>query len=117
MISTHEIQQHLRHQLSWKPGWTIEVRETRWEGPEIFICGAEPDTDGMGEMIDLGVNSYLPPFDTLGQFEAWLQRRLDRIAIHESHEWFKRNGKTVFDPHGDPDEYKFDKQQDQGVLS
>src|SRR3954452_22066951 len=105
MISTLEIQQYLRHQLSWKPGWTIEVRETRWEGAEIFIVGPEPDTYSEGE-IDLGVPTYLPPFETLGQFDLWLQKRLDRIAIHESHEWFKRNGKGIFDPHGGPDVYK-----------
>jgi hypothetical protein len=104
LLSTHDLQTHLQR-LSWKPGWRFDIREHPWEGPEVHIVGSEPDTEGMGELVDLGVDSILPVYMSLAEFERWMQKRLDRIAIHESHEWFKRDGVVIFDPHK-PDTYR-----------
>jgi hypothetical protein len=54
-------------------------------------------------MVEVRIRSLIPPMASRWEFERWLAWRLRLVEIHESREWFRRDGKPVFDPHVDPD--------------
>lgn len=98
MLTTEQIREHLTH-LSYKPGWSFEVYDGRWEGQHIAIRGEVEDSYRPGEKTVLDVHSMLPPMTGTGALEAWLIWRLCRLEVHEAREFFKRDGRVLFDPH------------------
>jgi hypothetical protein len=97
MLTTHEIQQHLR-KLSYKENWTFSAYEGRYEGQHIVIRASVPDSYSDGTVV-LDVHSMLPPMRDKRHLEEWLLWRLARIEVHEAREFLKRNGRVLFDPH------------------
>jgi hypothetical protein len=85
--------------LSYRPGWTFAVYPGRYEGPHICICAELADSVRPGHVIAVRIDSQLPPFDDVEQFERWLLWRLAIIESHECREWFKRDGVAIVDPH------------------
>lgn len=85
--------------LSWHPGWTLSVVTDRWEGPVLRVEADTPNSYQSGETVHLDIRSHIPPMASVEQFHTWLAWRLGRIAIHESLEWLRRDGKPLFDPH------------------
>jgi hypothetical protein len=99
VLSVVGMQAHLAR-LSYKPGWSFEVYEGRWEGPHIAIRTEVPDTYNPGETVVLDVHSMLPPMRDRAALEEWLAWRLGRLEVHEMREFLKRDGRVIFDPHG-----------------
>lgn len=98
MLTTPEIQAHL-WRLAYKPGWTFEAYDGRWEGQHIVIRTHVPDTYNEGQTVVLDVHSMLPPMRDTQALEEWLAWRLGRLEQHEMREFLKRDGEVIYDPH------------------
>ncbi len=98
MLTTEQIAAHLKR-LTYKPGWTFEVYQGRWEGHHIVIRTEVPDTYKPGETCVLDVHSFLHPVETVEELERWLMHRIVRLEIHEAREFFKRDNRVLFNPH------------------
>lgn len=78
---------------------TFGVHMSAWEGPYVRILYTLPDNFNPGESVDLGINSFLPPFFDESQIDAWIQWRMWRIEGHEARERFRVHDAIVFNPH------------------
>lgn len=97
MLSVAELAAHLRR-ITYKPGWKLSVREGGWEGTHFRLVATLPNSYGAGR-ITIGVDSMVPPMESVEQFERWIAWRLGRIEVHEMREFLKRDGEVIFDPH------------------
>jgi hypothetical protein len=84
---------------SYRPGWALTVFDHPWDGPTLRVVARVEDSYRPGSMIDLGIDSLIPPMFSSEQFETWLAWRLIRVESHECREWLKKDGKPVFNPH------------------
>ncbi len=100
MLTIQEVEGHLKR-LSYKPGWSFEVYQGKWEGAHIVINTEIDDSYNPGEMVVLDIHSRLPrvAMQNTDTLEDWLAERLAVIEVHEMREFFKRDGKPVFNPH------------------
>lgn len=87
--------------VSYRDGWTFEVRRTRWEGPVLVVRTRQPDSRADDEDVDLGIVSHIPPMPTSGDFRLWLLWRVLRIASHEAREFLRYDGVPIDDPHSE----------------
>jgi hypothetical protein len=99
VLTVEGIRAHLER-LSYKDGWSFDVYEGRWEGPHIVIRTEVEDALLRGRRTVLDVHSMLPPMRDTVALEEWLAWRLGRLEVHEMREFFKRDGRVIFDPHG-----------------
>jgi hypothetical protein len=86
----------------YKPGWSWELREDLWEGPFVRFLVTVDDSYAVEQadgVITLGIDSWLPPQVSEESLRLWLAWRLGRIESHEMREFFKVDGRPVFDPH------------------
>lgn len=97
LLTKEQLENEVAH-LSYKPGWELEIYETPAQGVWLAVHTRQEDAYG-GDKVDLCIESQLPPFRTLEQFREYLRWRLEVIEIHECHEWLKRDGKAMYDPH------------------
>ena len=97
-LPTAALAEHTQR-LTYKPGFTLEVRDGRWEGQHFVINGPVPNAYRPDEQTNLDIHSPLPPMRTLSDYERWIGWRLGRVEHHEMREWFKRDGKPIWDPH------------------
>jgi hypothetical protein len=91
--------QSLACRMTYKPGWTFEVREGAHEGTHLTIKTMVPDAYRPEELTSLNVETFLPPFLTEEQFYNTVLWRIKRIEIHEALEFFRVDGKPWNDPH------------------
>jgi hypothetical protein len=99
VLTVEGIRAHLER-LSYKDGWSFDVYEGRWEGPHIVIRTEVQDASRAARRVVLDVHSMLPPMRDTVALEEWLAWRLGRLEVHEMREFFKRDGRVIFDPHG-----------------
>ena len=100
MLSLSEIE-HILFRVSYKPGWTIRAMQGTFEGVKVQILAQVVDSYNPEATVCLDVWSTLPPIQDEDQFLLWLAWRLKQIEIHEMQEWFKLDGRAVFDPHAE----------------
>lgn len=86
--------------VSYKPGWTIEFHQFPFSDLAWVHIDAEvPDADHPAiYTARINVRAVVPDVplsDTL----TWLSRRLQRIEMHESREFFRWSGRRWDDPH------------------
>lgn len=94
--------EQVRRQMAsytYRPRWTFELIEGHCEGLQTRMVGPVEDSYHPGRTIDLGINDWLPPLATPDDLDRWMAYRCQRIEIHESREWLRRNGVLVNDPH------------------
>lgn len=103
MLSTAEITERVR-QYRYRPGWFLTVVETGFEDPwlRVLATGVMNSYDPQSP-IDLGINSPIPPMETVDQLDRWIVWRLQRIESHEAREWLQVDGRPLFDPHRERD--------------
>lgn len=89
--------------LVYKPGWTITVYETEFQGIWLAVAAEVEDSYHPGDSVPLRIKSPIPPMRSNADFLNWLRWRLERIEVHECHEWLrlKDDGKPLFDPHAE----------------
>src|SRR3954451_23959390 len=97
MLSTTEIRDCLGR-CEYKPGWSWRLREDSWEGLFVRFLVEIDDSYGTGALT-LGIDSWLPPQVSEESLRLWMAWRLGRIESHEMREFFKVDGRPVFDPH------------------
>lgn len=103
MLTLHEVQTELAR-ITYKPGWTLKARQSMFEGVVLrIVAEGLINSYRPKETIDIGIDSFLPPVESVEQLHSWLAWRLDRIESHESREWLKRDGRVLFDPHVTPE--------------
>lgn len=83
--------------VTYKPGWSFEVRTDSHEGMYLRILAPVPD-DPQQEKT-LGINTYLPPFTGTEELARWILWRVERIEVHEARELLRFDGKQVSNPH------------------
>jgi hypothetical protein len=98
LLTVGQMRKLLRN-ITYRPGWTITVREGRFEGPHLTVHAQVENSYRPGETTVLDIHSPIPPMTTAAQFDAFLAWRLGRIECHEMREWLQRDGKPIFDPH------------------
>lgn len=99
VLTAEEINGHLAR-MSYKPGWVFRCYQGRWEGLHVVITTVVADAYKPGETTTLDVHSALPPVETTEELERWIAWRLGRIESHEMREFLKRDGRTIYNPHG-----------------
>lgn len=86
--------------VTYRDGWSFTLAESRHEGPLLRITVAgEPDSRHPGATVDLGIDTYVPPFRDVPAFLDWLLWRLQRVASHEVREFLCYRGALISDPH------------------
>lgn len=100
MLTTAEIQAELRR-VTYQPGWSIHVYDGRHEGQHAVITTDVPDAYNPDQTVRLGIHSPLPPIPDVAYLHAWMVWRLERIASHEVREFYRVDGKCVYDPHAE----------------
>jgi hypothetical protein len=101
VLTSDEIRRFL-NRVSYKPGWEFSVTSTPFEGERLrIVAPGLPDSYEDGRTIDLGVDSYLPWLENTDELARWLFSRVKRIEIHEAMEFFKVDGRIVWDPHAE----------------
>lgn len=99
MLSTDQINAELAR-ISYRPGWSFTAFDDQWEGTKIrIVAKGIPDSYNPGETIDLGIDSFLPPICDEWNLRRWLAWRIQRIEIHEMREFFRLDGRVLWDPH------------------
>jgi len=98
MLSLADIQHCLDH-LSYRPGWSFIAYDSAFEGPWLRIDCEVENSLQPGSNIDQRIETAIPPCTSSYDFERWLIYRLTRIESFEAREWFKRDGKVLYDPH------------------
>jgi hypothetical protein len=85
--------------MSYRPGWVLSVFLDPFEGSCFRVVASVPNAYRPDEPTELRVNSRMPPLADLDALRVWVWHRLDLIERHECREWFKIDGRLVFDPH------------------
>lgn len=100
MMDLRRIQHQLDY-IEYKPGWKLEVYETEAQGLWIAISAELENSYEPGTTVPICVRSPLPPFKDGYELLVWVRQRLERIEVHECHEWLRdvRTHKPFFDPH------------------
>lgn len=100
MLTLPDIQGAL-DRITYRPDWTFTAYEDQWEGPHLLIVAPVPNSYRPTETVDLGIRSPLPPMPDTEALHRWLAWRLGRVENHEMREWFKVDGRPLFDPHAE----------------
>lgn len=90
-------------EYTYRPGWRLIVHDDEFEGSCLWVIAELDNSYQSGSPVQVRVRSLIPPMAGRPEFERWLWWRLSMIEIHESREWFQRDGKPVFDPHAEPE--------------
>lgn len=98
-LTTGVLNNIIKNKVRYLPGWTIKVEEDEFEGQYLVIRADVPDAYHPEQTMTLNIVSHFPPMFDSGNFFDFLSWRLRQIAIHESMEWFRVNGKPWVDPH------------------
>ena len=94
-------------QITYKPGWYI--RTGIEPGRMWFQVGvteeAEISFDPIaGEKVPWrGAKHYLSPHMCRNEIVSDAKHAIDRAEMHETNEWFRYKGKSIYNPHIDPD--------------
>jgi hypothetical protein len=79
--------------------YQFTVYEDRFLGPHLRIVCKTMDTRERGQVIELGVNSRIPPYRKPADYYHWVLWRLCEMAVHETRESFTVDGVLWSDPH------------------
>lgn len=90
-------------QYTYRPGWTLTLWCDDFGRVLFYVVATVPDAYSPEKTTELRITAWVPPMQTPGQFAVWLAWRLREIEFHEAMEFFRRDGKPVFDPHAEPD--------------
>lgn len=103
--ATTWLQQQLAR-YTYKPGWTLEIRNDVQRGPMLRIGYTAPDSRGTDIPVPVSGRFPIPPAfvempSEIGEqeFGAWLGYVLMEAERHESQEWLRRDGTILNDPH------------------
>jgi hypothetical protein len=83
----------------YRPGWTFTVEERGFEDPWLRVIAPVMNAYRPEELVDLGIDSPIPPMADVDALHRWLIWRLERVESHEAREWFRVDGVVLFDPH------------------
>lgn len=86
---------------SYKPKWKISAYETEAQGIWIKFCVEMEDSYHPGKGVQLYIKSPIPPCKDAVALLVWLRWRIERVEVHECHEWLKYGGCVIWDPHAD----------------
>lgn len=100
MLTTAELQDIAGH-VTYRPGWSIRVRDGRYEGQHVVITTVVPDAYDPARQVELDVHSPLPPMRDRTAFLDWLLWRVQRVESHEAREWLRVDGQCWSDPHAE----------------
>lgn len=100
MLSLAELQQ-LADKITYYPGWEIVVRDGKHEGNHLVIRAELMDSTDLTKTVPLDIHSKLPRMRDAEQFYDFVLWRLQRIANHETREFYKVDGVVYDDPHAE----------------
>jgi len=102
MLSLEQLRAVLAR-VSYKPGWSFSLWESRWEGICMGIRFQATDSyaSSPGVGVTINVKTFVPPCPNEQYFLAFLAYRLSRIELHEMREFLKVDGKCLDDPHAE----------------
>lgn len=84
--------------MTFMPGWELSVFLDPFEGPVFRVVAKVPNSYS-DEPVTLQINSRIPWQTSIEDFRLWCLWRCDQIMRHETREWFKIDGKPLYDPH------------------
>ena len=93
--------------VTYKPGWYIRagVEDTRMWYQVGVTEEAEISFDPIaGEKVPWrGAKHYLSEHMCRNEIVTGIKHAIDRAEMHEVNEWFRYKGKSIYNPHLDPD--------------
>lgn len=95
-------------QITYKEGWTIELREDAGGRPYIQISvdeSAEAAKCAFSGKVTpwKGGKRYLSAHMCRQEIVGACLSAIKDAEMHEIHEWFKYKGRAIYNPHLDPD--------------
>lgn len=87
--------------VSYKPGWVIDLC-VPLDVVELRVACTQPDVlTGLPTTVHTVQQLPLDRFNMMSddQVYSWIGTALMRLEEHEFDEWFKVDGRHVFDPH------------------
>ncbi|ASV44385.1 hypothetical protein PBI_SCTP2_370 [Salicola phage SCTP-2] len=89
---------------SYKPGWEIMVKEHETRGVYIQLH----NTQGMCSITSehqpwVSGKRYLSEFMCRQEIVGVVFALIKDAELHEIHEWFRYKGRSIYNPHLDPD--------------
>jgi hypothetical protein len=100
MLTTAQIQTELAR-ITYRQGWTLTAYDGAFEGQHLAIRAVLPNAYRPTETVTVDVHSTLPPIPDVDYLHRWLIWRICRIESHEAREFFRVDGKPLFDPHAE----------------
>lgn len=94
-------------QVSYKPGWYF--RAGIENGRMWFQVGVTDEAEISFDPIEgkkvpwRGAKHYLSPHMCRNEIITGVKHAIDRAEMHEVNEWFRYKGKSIYNPHLDPD--------------
>ena len=93
--------------ITYKPGWYFRVGVE--EGRMWFQVGVTEEAEISFDPIEgkkvpwRGAKHYLSPHMCRNEIVTGVKHAIDRAEMHEVNEWFRYRGKSIYNPHLDPD--------------
>lgn len=102
MTASELVQEVARY--SFMPGWRLRVQfsgpqETGMPMARLVVETMMPDSYRLGVEGPFRSIHMVPPYVEPEMFPHWMLHAFEHIVIHECHEWLKRDGVHVRDPH------------------
>lgn len=107
--------------IKYKPGWTVRVAEDFRPYIQIIVDSrAEASTDVItGTRVGWrGAKHYLSPHMCRQEVVGTIFGAIEAAELHEMREWFRYRGRSIYNPHMDPDQlHKMMATQGLGAMS
>lgn len=93
--------------ITYKPGWYFRAGVE--EGRMWFQVGVTEEADISFDPIEgkrvpwRGAKHYLSPHMCRNEIVTSVKHAIDRAEMHEVNEWFRYRGRSIYNPHLDPD--------------
>jgi hypothetical protein len=104
-VTLADVEELITH-VQMQPGWQMTAELGNHEGPWLRVY--DPDVPNSYGGSPTYLDIHIPIRDILAirgltrdQFYDWLHSRLERLAMHEHHEFFRIDGKAWVDPHAE----------------
>jgi hypothetical protein len=108
MEAAYGLLAELMDRISYKPGYEFALERVKSDAARVSLtCLVLPNsheptaTTGLTIMNGVNLKTIATPADALQAFATVVAR----FELHESAEWFKCDGRTIYDPHARGDSF------------
>lgn len=99
---THEEVWEILQKISYKPGWSFDFEESSFRTITVAATVKNSRDNPLWEELTMRMSVPFDPRMTKKEFLFQVMRIVAEIELHEVQEFFRYDGKVIFDPHTIP---------------